>query len=113
MIEKQIEKKVKCLRTDNGLEFYNREFDAFCSDKGIVRHRTCTRTLKQNGIAECMNRMLCDKARSMLSHSRLEKDFWAEAINTACFLVNRTSSITIECKTPFEIWSVYLLITLS
>ena len=44
MIEKQIEKKVKHLRTDNGLKFCNREFDAFYSDEGIVRHRTCTGT---------------------------------------------------------------------
>ena len=46
MIEKQTEKKVKHLRTDNGLEFCNREFDVFCSDEGIVRHRTCIGTLQ-------------------------------------------------------------------
>jgi len=40
----------------------------------------------------------------MLSHSCVSKDFWAEAINTACYLVNRSPSIAIECKTPFEIW---------
>jgi transposase InsO family protein len=105
MIEKQTEKKVKRFRTDNGLEFCNREFDAFCNNEGIVRHRTCTGTPQQNGIAERMNRTLCDKARSMLSHSGLGKDFWAEAINTACYLVNRSPSTAIECKTPFEIWS--------
>ncbi len=44
MIEKQTKKKVKRLKIDNGLEFCNHEFDSFCSNKGIVRHRTCTRT---------------------------------------------------------------------
>ncbi len=75
MIEKQTEKKVKRLGTNNGLEFCNHEFDAFCGNEGIVRHYTCARILQQNGIAERMNRTLCDKARSMLSHLGLEKDF--------------------------------------
>ncbi len=62
MIEKQTEKKIKHLRTDNGLKFCNREFDALCNNEGIVRHRTCTRTPQQNSIAERMNKTLFDKA---------------------------------------------------
>lgn len=30
MVENQVDKKLKTLRTDNGLEFYNFEFDNFC-----------------------------------------------------------------------------------
>ena len=33
-----IEKQIKCLRTDNGLEFFSNEFDALCRSEGIVRH---------------------------------------------------------------------------
>ena len=44
MIETQSERKVKRLRTDNILEFCNRQFDGFCKEQGIVRHRTCTYT---------------------------------------------------------------------
>jgi transposase InsO family protein len=40
MIEKQTEKKVKLLRTDNGMEFCSNEFNDYCSDEGIVRHHT-------------------------------------------------------------------------
>ncbi|KAJ4971061.1 hypothetical protein NE237_004160 [Protea cynaroides] len=46
----------------------------------------------------------------MLSNSGLEKDFWAEAVNTACYLVNRSPSTAIECKTPNEVWSDDMLI---
>src|SRR3954471_14128148 len=105
MVEKQTDRKVKRLRTNIGLEFCNHAFNDFCSTEGIVRHRTCAGTPQQNGIAERMNRTLCERARSMLSHSGLGQELWAEAINTACYLVNRSPSTAIECKTPFEVWS--------
>lgn len=44
MIENQTNKKVKALRTDNGLEFCNFEFNSFCKEVEILRHRTITYT---------------------------------------------------------------------
>ncbi|XP_075106992.1 putative mitochondrial protein AtMg00710 [Nicotiana tabacum] len=44
-------------------------------------------------------------ARSIISYSCVSKDFRAEAINRACYLVNKSPSTTIEFKTPFEVWS--------
>ena len=41
----------------------------------------------------------------MLSNAGLSKCFWAEAVNTACYLVNRSPSTTIDFKTPEEVWS--------
>ena len=40
----------------------------------------------------------------MLSKFGLSKDFWAKAINMACYLVNRSPSTVIKFKTPFEAW---------
>ena len=40
----------------------------------------------------------------MLSKFGLSKDFWAEAINKAYYLVNRSPSTVIEFKTPLEVW---------
>ena len=40
MIEKQTDKKIKQLRTDNELEFYSSEFDEYCKNEGIIRHKT-------------------------------------------------------------------------
>ena len=31
---------IKCLRTDNGGEFTSLEFEKYCKDEGIVRHKT-------------------------------------------------------------------------
>ena len=55
LIENQTWKKLKRLRTDNGLEFCSSEFDEFCKSEGIVRHHTVRYTPQQNGVAERMN----------------------------------------------------------
>ena len=52
LVENQTGKKVKRLRTDNGLEFCSSEFDGFCRDEGIARHHTVRYTPQQNGVAE-------------------------------------------------------------
>ena len=44
LLENQTGKKVKRLRTDNGLEFCNRDFDNFCKAEGILRHKTVVNT---------------------------------------------------------------------
>ena len=49
LVENQKDRKVKCLRTDNGLEFCNVEFDNFCKSHGIIRHKTIKNTPQQNG----------------------------------------------------------------
>ncbi|GJT34377.1 retrotransposon protein, putative, ty1-copia subclass [Tanacetum coccineum] len=66
---------IKKLRTDNGHEFCNREFEQLCIKSGIARHLTVVGTLQQNVVAELLNRTLMDKVRS------------------------------IEKKTPMEMWS--------
>ena len=41
----------------------------------------------------------------MISNAGLTKDFWAEAINMACYVVNRAPSAALNFKTPEEVWS--------
>ncbi|GKC84349.1 zinc finger, CCHC-type containing protein [Tanacetum coccineum] len=48
-------------RMDNGLEFYNREFEQLCIESGIDRHLIVVRSQQQNGLAERMNITLMDK----------------------------------------------------
>ncbi|GKF11251.1 retrovirus-related pol polyprotein from transposon TNT 1-94 [Tanacetum coccineum] len=61
LVENQTGRKLKKLRTDNGLEFCNQEFNNLCKESGIARHLTVTGTPQQNGLAERMNRMLLNK----------------------------------------------------
>ena len=87
------------------MEFCSFEFDEFCRDEGIARHRTVCHTPQQNGVAERMNRTLLERARCMILNAGLSKDFWAEAISTAFYLGNRSPASAIDFKTPEEVWS--------
>ncbi|GJX23727.1 retrovirus-related pol polyprotein from transposon TNT 1-94 [Tanacetum coccineum] len=97
--------KIKCLRTDNGGEYIGDEFDLFCRQDGIKRRFTTAYTPQQNGVAERMNRTLLERARTMLETASLGKSFWAEAVNTACYVINRSPSTAVELKTPIEMWT--------
>jgi transposase InsO family protein len=105
LIENQMDKKIKVLRTDNGLEFCNTEFDQLCRDDGILRHKTVPYTPQQNGVAERMNRTILDKVRCMMISSGVPKVLWGEAVMTAVYIVNRTPSSVLDGKTPEEVWS--------
>ena len=49
--------------------------------------KTIPGTPQQNGMAECMNRTLNERARSMRLHAKLTKTFWADAVSTAAYLI--------------------------
>ncbi|GJS37167.1 retrovirus-related pol polyprotein from transposon TNT 1-94 [Tanacetum coccineum] len=105
LIENQTGKKIKRLRTNNGLEFCSRDFNDFCRDEGIARHYTVRYTPQQNGEAERMNKTLLERTRCLLLNAGLDRSFWAEALNTTCYLINRSPATAIDYKTPIEVWS--------
>ncbi|GJW90639.1 ribonuclease H-like domain-containing protein [Tanacetum coccineum] len=61
------------------------------------------RTPQQNGVAERKNRTLIEAARTMLADSLLPIQFWAEAVNTACYVLNRVLVTKPQMKTPYEL----------
>ncbi|GJT43097.1 putative ribonuclease H-like domain-containing protein [Tanacetum coccineum] len=63
----------------------------------------CRMTPQQNGVAERKNRTLIEAARTMLADSLLPIQFWAEAVNTACYVLNRVLVTKPQMKTPYEI----------
>ncbi|GJY64805.1 putative ribonuclease H-like domain-containing protein [Tanacetum coccineum] len=85
--------KVKTIRCDHGTEFKNQLMNEFCAKKGIKREYSIARTPQQNGVAERKNRTLIEAARTMLADSLLPIQFWAEAVNTACYVLNRVLPI--------------------
>eukprot|EP00253_Pinus_taeda_P015604 PITA_15604 len=105
LVENQTEKKIKVLRTDNGGEFCSNEFEELCKKCSIAWQKTTPYTPQQNGVAKRMNNMFMERARRMLSGVGLGQEFWAEAMDTACYLVNRSPSSVLDDKTPQEVWT--------
>lgn len=76
----------------------------YCAQRGIQYEFTIRYTPQQNGVAERMNRTIIERARCMSLNSKLSKKFWSEAVLTAVYLVNRSSTEAIKGKVPAEQW---------
>ena len=82
---------VQNLRSDNAKEYVSEQFQSFMLQHGILHQTSCVDTPAQNGVAERKNRHL-ETARALLFHMHVPKHFWADAVSTACFLINRMPS---------------------
>ncbi|GKD03949.1 putative ribonuclease H-like domain-containing protein, partial [Tanacetum coccineum] len=71
--------------------------------EGIKMEFSVARTPQQNEVAERKNRTLIEAARTMLVDSKLPTTFWAETVNTACYVLNRVLVINPHNKTPYEL----------
>ena len=96
--------KITKVRSDHGGEFENHYFEKYFKENGIVHNFSCPRTPQQNGVVERKNRTLQEMARTMINETNMAKHFWAEAVNTACYIQNRISIRPILEKTPYELW---------
>ncbi|HEV7737029.1 MAG TPA: DDE-type integrase/transposase/recombinase [Chlamydiales bacterium] len=101
-IKRQLNKEVKRIRTDNGREYVNREFQEYCGKNGIIMETTAPYSPAQNGITERLNRTLVENARAMIFAKNLPKSIWPEAVNYACYIKNRSPVRALENMTPYE-----------
>ncbi|KAH9697272.1 glycine--tRNA ligase 1 [Citrus sinensis] len=104
-VELESRKKIKYLRTDNGGEYTDGEFFAFCKQEDIQRQFTVAYTPQQNRVAERMNKTLTERIKAMLRTAGLPNSFWAEVAKTGCYIVNRSPSTAIGLKTAMEMWT--------
>ena len=104
-VENHTGRKVKCLKLDNGTEYTDSMFTELCEQHGIKRHFTVRKTPQQNGVVEKMNRTIAERARCLKLNAGLEKKFWAEAMNMACYLINRSPRATLDGKVAKEVWT--------
>nr|GEZ05035.1 hypothetical protein [Tanacetum cinerariifolium] len=74
-LENHLSLKVKVIKSDNGTEFKNNDLNQFCEMKRIKRE----------------------------FNSLLPIPFWAEAVNTACYVQNRVLVTKPHNKTPYEL----------
>ena len=102
--ERESSRKLKVVRTDNGGE-YRGQFEEYCKAQGIRIKYIVPKTPELNGLVERMNRTIMERVRSMLSHAKLSKSYWAEAMYTAVYLINRSPSVPLKGNVPQKVWT--------
>ncbi|WVZ63939.1 hypothetical protein U9M48_013529 [Paspalum notatum var. saurae] len=70
---------------------------------GLEHQFSSPYTPPQNGVVERKNRTLVEMARTMLDEHRTPRRFWAEALNTACYIANRIFLRAFLGKTSYEL----------
>ena len=86
--QRKLDLKLISIRSDHGTEFENSEFLGYCKENGISHNFSAPRTSRQNGVVERKNSTLEEMTRTMLISSSLSQRFWAEALSTACYILN-------------------------
>nr|GEY66850.1 hypothetical protein [Tanacetum cinerariifolium] len=102
-IQVGLNKTVRYVRTNNGMEFVNHTMTEYYERIGIFHQKSVPRTPQQNGVVERRNRTLVEAARTMLIFSKALMFLWAEAVATACYTQNRSLIHTHHHKTPYEL----------
>ena len=85
------------------LKFKNTNIEEFLNDYGITHELSVVYTPQQNGVVERKNRTLIEMARTMLVEYKTPVRFWAEAINTACHIINKVYLHKFLKKTSHEL----------
>lgn len=100
----QTQKRVKIIRSDNGSEFKNQGMSVLCEFEGIIQEFSVPRTAQQNGEIERTNRTILETARTMFQAANLPLNLWAEAVNSAVYVRNRTPNKRTVDATPYELY---------
>ena len=75
MVERSSGMKLKKFRTGNGGEYTSNEFEEYLRKDGVKHETSVPKNPQQNGVGERLNRTLIESVRSMLSDSKLPKQF--------------------------------------
>jgi transposase InsO family protein len=102
-VQTQFGLSVLALQTDNGKEYDSDAMRAFLALQGMVFRLSCPYTSQQNRKAERVLRTLNDSMRTMLVHSAAPLSFWAEALQTAAYLLNRRPCRATEPTMPHQL----------
>jgi transposase InsO family protein len=94
--------RIKKIRSNNRTEFKNSQIEGFL-EEGIKHEFSSPYAPQQNGVVKRKNRTLLDMERTILDEYKTPYRFWAEAINTACYSINRLYLHGILKKTSYEL----------
>ncbi|KAE9589571.1 putative RNA-directed DNA polymerase [Lupinus albus] len=100
MISTQFGSKIKCIRSDNGREFYINDFYV---ENGIEHQTSCVETPQQNDIVERNHQHILGVARSLIFQSELPHYLWDYDISHAILLINKQPTKYLSYKSPYAV----------
>lgn len=100
MVKRKFEKDMKVVRSDNGTEFMC--LKDYFAEQGILHQTSCVGTPQQNRHVERKHRHILNVARALRFQAHLPIEFWGECVLTAGYLINRTPSVILDERTPYE-----------
>lgn len=89
------------IRSDNGLEFVQKDCKEMFVSLGIVHQENIPRNPQQNGRVEY--RPIIKTARAMRIHASLPIKFWGECVLAVVHVINLLPSSVLQWKIPFEL----------
>ena len=98
-VERETEKKLKCICIDNGGDFL-RKIGAYCRESLISYQRS----LRFNGVDERMNRALVERVNCLLLDGELPESFWGEALSTIVHVLNLSPCVSLQHEVPEMVW---------
>jgi hypothetical protein len=99
-VERYFNHKIKFVQSDWGGEFPS--ISNFFEKCGIAHRVSCPYTHKQNGAIEHKHRHLVETGLPLLYHANVPLQFWDDAFQTACYLINRLPTPILSHQSPFE-----------
>jgi len=110
-IELKTGKKIKCVRSDKGGEYYDRydetrrnpgPFARYLDECGIEAQYTMPGTPQQSGVVEWRNHTLLEMVRCMLNNSSLLDFLWANTLRTTVYILNQVPRKSVS-QTLYEL----------
>jgi hypothetical protein len=105
LVENEIGKRLKCLKSNNGGEYCSKKFDDYCLYHGIHREKIVPRTPQENSVSERMKRTIMESARSMRLHVGFPLYFWVDVVDIFVYMINKGPSISLDGGNPEEEWT--------
>jgi transposase InsO family protein len=101
-VENLTGRRIKVLRSNNGVEYTSKDFSDFCIEARIKREYTVPYNPQQNGVAERNNKTIIEATKAMIHDQNLPMILWAEASITTVYVQNRSPHQILKNMTPKE-----------